>query len=159
MRRFVIPMAVLGAALAAQPALAQSWGNQGYGQGYGYGYGQNREYRVGDAQRIEWRVEQLARSGQLNGREVQNLRWQARNLRDIERRYSYNGYSRGELRDLDMRADRLSQQIRYAARDGRWDRDDRYDRDGRYDRDHWDRDGRGYDRYDRDDRDDDDWRR
>ncbi|HEV2081532.1 MAG TPA: hypothetical protein VGR32_03655 [Brevundimonas sp.] len=135
MKKFLIPALALAAASVAVPAAAQVRVSIGtapaYGQGYGYddGYGYDRNWqpihrRVANLDR---RIDQGLRNGALSRREASSLRAELNALVQLERRYSYNGLSRQEVRDLDYRFDRLSQRVRIERRDrdrdrnrGRW---------------------------------------
>ena len=110
-----LAMAVAASALAvAAPASAQQW--------------QSINQRQAN---LDQRIDVGVRNGSLTRGEASRLRAEFNDLARLEARYrSSNGLSMSERRDLDMRFDRLSAQIRYE----RNDRDDRYDRD-RYDRD------------------------
>jgi hypothetical protein len=106
----LLAMAVAASALAvAAPAAAQSWQSINERQA-----------------RLDARIDAGVRNGSLTRSEAARLRAEFRDLTRLERRYraSY-GLSFAERRDLDMRFDRLSAQIRYERRDN----DDRYDRD------------------------------
>ncbi|MGD9968272.1 MAG: hypothetical protein AB7T59_17260 [Hyphomonadaceae bacterium] len=105
----LLAMAVAASALAvAAPAAAQSWQSINERQA-----------------RLEYRIDMGIRNGSLTRREAARLRDEFYDLVRLERRYraSY-GLSYAERRDLDMRFDRLSEQIRYS----RHDDDYRYDR-------------------------------
>lgn len=111
----LLAMAVAASALAvAAPAAAQSWQSINERQ-----------------ERLDERIDRGVENGSLTRREAARLRAEFDDLARLEARYraSY-GLSAAERRDLDMRFDALSSQIRYERRDN----DDRYDRD-RYDRD------------------------
>ncbi|MGE0663010.1 MAG: hypothetical protein AB7H66_00385 [Hyphomonadaceae bacterium] len=108
MKKF-LAMAVAASALAvAAPAAAQSWQSINERQA-----------------RLDARIDAGVRNGSLTRREAARLRDEFYELVRLERRYraSY-GLSYAERRDLDMRFDRLSAQIRYERRDD----DNRYDR-------------------------------
>mgnify|MGYP003395119754 CR=1 FL=1 len=110
-----LAMAVAASALAvAAPASAQQW--------------QSINQRQAN---LDQRIDVGVRNGSLTRNEAVRLRSEFNDLARLEAHYrSSNGLSMSERRDLDMRFDSLSAQIRYE----RNDRDDRYDRD-RYDRD------------------------
>jgi hypothetical protein len=126
---------IAGSALAvAAPVAAQNYGSQGYGnQGYGnQGYG-NQGYAnaggtVGVANRIaqlDARLQAGIQSGAISRQEAQSLRAQLRQLRQLERQYSYNGLTQQERQDLQQRLRSVRQQLR-TADDGRYDQDSRY---------------------------------
>lgn len=104
--RKILAMAVAASALAvAAPAAAQSW--QGINQ---------RQAN------LDTRIDAGVRSGDLTRSEAMRLRGEFRDLARLEEHYrDSRGLSVSERRDLDMRFDRLSAQIRY-------DRNDRNDR-------------------------------
>ncbi len=105
MKKF-LAMAVAASALAvAAPASAQSW--------------QSINQRQAN---LDARIDAGVRSGDLTRNEAARLRGEFRELARLEARYraSY-GLSNAERRDLDMRFDRLSAQIRF-------ERNDRQDR-------------------------------
>jgi hypothetical protein len=105
MKKF-LAMAVAASALAvAAPASAQTW--------------QSINQRQAT---LDQRIDVGVRNGSLTRAEAVRLRSEFRDLSRLEARYrSSNGLSVSERRDLDMRFDRLSAQIRYE----RNDRDDR----------------------------------
>lgn len=103
----ILAMAVAASALAmAAPAAAQSW--------------QSINERQAN---LDARIDAGVRSGDLTRAEAGRLRAEFNDLARLETRYrSSYGLSDSERRDLDMRFDRLSSQIRY-------ERNDRQDRD------------------------------
>lgn len=105
MKKF-LAMAVAASALAvAAPASAQSW--------------QSINQRQAN---IDSRIDAGVRSGDLTRAEAMRLRGEFNDLARLEARYrSSNGLSMSERRDLDMRFDRLSAQVRF-------ERNDRQDR-------------------------------
>ena len=68
--------------------------------------------------RLDQRIDQGVRSGQLTRREADRLRDEYREIARIENRYRRGGLSNWERNDLDRRFDRLAMQIRYERRDG-----------------------------------------
>lgn len=108
----LLAIAVAAGALAmAAPASAQQW--------------QSINARQAN---LDQRIDMGVRNGSLTRAEAGRLRAEFNDLARLEARYrSSNGLSMSERRDLDMRFDRLSAQIRYE----RNDRQDRYDRDDR----------------------------
>ena len=72
---------------------------------------------------ISFRIEQGARGGGLTGSEVRYLRTELRNIKNLEARYSYNGFNRFERQDLNRRLDVLSARVYGQRHDG----DRRYD--------------------------------
>ncbi|HEX2764719.1 MAG TPA: hypothetical protein VHM92_12865 [Allosphingosinicella sp.] len=144
MKKIIIALAATTAFAGAAPALAQ----------YGSGNYPSRTYQ------LQEQLQEGVRSGAITRAEAMPLRQQLRQLGQLERQYSYGGITGRERSDLQMRINRLRQQIRFAARNGdsRYDRDDRYgdrygdrdgDRDDRYDDRYGDRDDRYGDRDDR----------
>lgn len=118
MNKLLFPMAALGAIAAAAPAAAQ--------------YGYNSDVRAGGAVGISNQITQLdARlqagisAGLINRSEARELRMDLRNLRLLERRYSYNGFTQAERMDLRQRLRSVRQELRMAD-NGRFDRDNRY---------------------------------
>ena len=140
--RKLITLAVLAStgALAA-PAAAQyhdpyRGGDYGrydeygrYDQGYGYGQTRQVEQRL---YRLRERIGRLSQRGAVSRSESYRLQ---RELYNIERRYAdyaRNGLSQRELYDIQVRIERLQQQIREDRRDGRRYDDRRYDDYYRY---------------------------
>jgi hypothetical protein len=149
MRKVLVSIAALGAALSAAPAMAQSWGNPGggYGQpGYGNGYdqrghdqrGYDNDRRQGTSvEQVRFAVERAIRSGRVPGREARALRNAVDDLQRRAYRAQRDGYSWGERRDIDNRAREILQRLQYSngnygGNDNGYGRD--RDRDGRYDR-------------------------
>ena len=109
-------MAALSA-LAAAPALAQSTQAD-----------VNAEAGAGIDNRIaqlETRLQAGIRAGTIDRQETRNLRPQLRELTRLERRYSRDGLSQQERRDLQQRIRSVRQQIRLAD-NGNYDRYERY---------------------------------
>ena len=153
MKRLLLSLAISAAAITG-PAVAQAPDNR-YQDRPG-SYRDDDGGRGNISSRIEQlreRIEEGVRSGAISRREALSLRSSLRSLTELERRYSRNGLTNGELQDLQLRLRSLRQEVRQADDGARgrydgWDRrgggdDDRYDdRDGSRD------DGRGYDRDD-----------
>ena len=164
MRKFVISVAVAGAALvAASPASAQYYPQPqpyGYGAPYGHAYGyQNNWGQVRSLQvrvdRIQRELVRLVRVRAISRDEFRNRNEDAR---DIERRLRRDfrdgrGLNGNEIYGIERRIARLEQRIARDTRDGnRWGYNGYNGQYGQYiDRD---RDGRN-DRYE----DDRGWRR
>lgn len=111
MKKFLAIAVAAGALTIAAPASAQAWQS------------------INERQtNLDRRIDAGVRNGSLTRAEAGRLRAEFNDLARLEARYRYNGLSMAERRDLDMRFDHLSAQIRYE----RHDRQDRYDRDGRY---------------------------
>lgn len=103
-------------ALAAATALSAG---AAAAQPYGYGSGYGREWQPIERrmERIDHRIDQGVRSGQLTSREAYRLRAQFNSLVRLEARYSRNGLSNWERADLNRRFDTLSMNVREARRD------------------------------------------
>jgi hypothetical protein len=123
MNKLLLSMAAVGAIAVAAPAAAQNWSNPNAGGGMGIS---NR------IAQLDARVQAGIQSGDINRTEARTLRMQVRQLRDLERQYSYNGLTQSERQDLQQRLRTLRQDIRIAD-NGRYDRDTRYSWDDRYD--------------------------
>lgn len=126
MNKLLFPMAALGAIAVAAPAAAQ--------------YGYNSDVRAGGSVGISNQIGQLeARlqagisAGLIDRVEARELRMDLRELRLLERRYSYNGLTQAERQDLRQRLRNVRQELRMAD-NGRFDRDNRY---GRWDDPYW----------------------
>ena len=126
MRKVLVSIAALGAALSAAPSMAQSWGNPGggYGQpGYGqYGYGQpgyNNDYRRDDYRRaslspyqIRDLVEQAIREGRVDRREARDLRDDVKDLIRVDRKVQRYGYNWANRREIDQRSQDILRRLR-----------------------------------------------
>src|SRR5688500_6223461 len=107
-------MKTLIMALAAATALSAGAASAQPGYGYGGGRWMPIEQRL---ERLDNRIDQGVRSGQLTRREAYELRAQFNGIVRLEARYSRNGLSNWERADLDRRFDTLSASIRVARRD------------------------------------------
>jgi len=121
MKKLLLSMAAVGALAAAAPAVAQT----GYGS-------YNSDVRAGGAVGITNRIAQLearlnagVSAGVIDRTEARELRMDLRDLRRLERQYSYNGLTQMERQDLQQRLRSLREDIRLAD-NGRYDRDTRY---------------------------------
>jgi hypothetical protein len=126
MNRILLSMAAVGAIAVAAPAAGQT--------GYGYNNA-NAGGAVGMSNRIaqlEARLQAGVQAGVIDRAEARDLRTDLRELRRLERQYSYNGLTQSERQDLQQRLRTLRQEIR-TADNGRYDRDTRYSWDDRYD--------------------------
>lgn len=132
MKKFVISALALTAASVALPAAAQSYHAPyrpapGYSQGYGYSPAQYNNYNGWESMsrrqaRLDQRIDNGIRNGQLSRREATRLRTEFNALLRLEGSYRRtNGLSQWERQDLDRRYDRLAYQIR----------DERHDNDNR----------------------------
>ena len=119
MRKFLISTALVASTLAvAAPAAAQWAPPQPQGYAYGYdNYGQTRRLEV-RVQRLRQEIRQLDRRNILSNREARRLDDEARDLQMRVRRIGYDGISRREAYNVEMRIQRLEQRIRYEATDG-----------------------------------------
>jgi hypothetical protein len=118
MKKLLLSMAAVGAIAVAAPAAAQ--------------YGYNSDVRARGAVGISNQIAQLeARfqagisAGFINRNEARQLRRDLHNLRLLEQRYSYNGFTQAERQDLRQRVRSVRQEIRVAD-NGRYDRDNRF---------------------------------
>jgi hypothetical protein len=116
MNKILLSMAAVGAIAVAAPAAAQSWSNANAGGGMGIS---NR------IAQLDARIAAGISSGEINRTEARDLRMQVRELRRLERQYSYNGLTQTEREDLRARLRDLREDVRIAD-NGRYDRDTRY---------------------------------
>jgi hypothetical protein len=138
MKKFVISALALTAASVALPAAAQSYHApnrgptyhapayqapyrpvQNYGPGYNNGPNYNGWETISRRQaRLDQRIDNGVRNGQLSRREATRLRSEFGALVRLEGSYRRtNGLSQWERQDLDRRYDRLAYQIRLERRD------------------------------------------
>jgi len=116
MKRILISLAALATVAAPLAAHAAPWQSVNQRQA-----------------KLEQRIDQGVRSGQITRPEAARLRGEFRSISRLEVSYRRsNGLSMRERNDLDARFDRLSRQIK-AERHDRDDRDGRHDRDDRRD--------------------------
>jgi len=118
MKKLLLSMAAVGAIAVAAPAAAQ----------YGYGSNVNAGGAVGFSNRIaqlEARLNAGVQAGVIDRTESRELRMDLRDLRRLERQYSYNGLTQAERQDLQQRLRTVRQDLRLAD-GGRFDRDNRY---------------------------------
>ena len=122
MNKILLSMAAVGAIAVAAPAASQTWSNNN----------NNWNANAGGAMGISNRIAQLdARisagisSGEISRSEARDLRMDLRQLRQLERQYSYNGLTQSEREDLRSRLRALREDVRIAD-NGRFDRDTRY---------------------------------
>ncbi|HYD37997.1 MAG TPA: hypothetical protein VEA60_10310 [Allosphingosinicella sp.] len=116
MNKILLSMAAVGALAAAAPAAAQ------------YGYGSNVNSGISISNRIaqlEARLQAGIAAGEINRAEARGLRMELRQIRRLERQYSYNGFTRAERLDLQARLRNFRQDLRLAD-NNRFDRDMRY---------------------------------
>lgn len=118
MNKILLSMAAVGAiAVAAPAALAQT----------GY-YGTNINTSAGISNQIaqlEARLDAGVQARLIDRTEAREIRMDLRELRRLERQYSYSGFTQAERQDLRQRLRSLRQEIRIAD-NGRYDRDNRF---------------------------------
>lgn len=117
MNKLLLSMAAVGALAAAAPAMAQT----------GY-YGTNINTSAGISDRVaqlEARLNAGIQAGVISRTEARELRMDLRDLRRLERQYSYSGFTSAERQDLRSRLRALREDLRLAD-NGRYDRDNRY---------------------------------
>jgi hypothetical protein len=126
MKKFVISALALTAASVALPAAAQSY-HAPYRPAPGYSQTHYQNYNGWETisrrqARLDQRIDNGIRNGQLSRREATRLRSEFNALLRLEGSYRRtNGLSQWERQDLDRRYDRLAYQIR----------DERHDNDNR----------------------------
>lgn len=131
-KKALLSLLAASAVAIATPTLAQSYGHdrghdRGYDRGHDRGYsgeynggwqgGGHGEFRAQQA-RLSERVDRAAWRGSISRREAQNLRWQLDEVQRLSWRYSRDGLSRWERRDLEDRLDRIRYQLREDRHDG-----------------------------------------
>jgi hypothetical protein len=114
MNKVLLSMAAMGAIAVAAPAASQSWSNANGSMGI--------ENRIAQ---LDARIQAGISTGEINRTEARDLRMQVRELRRLERQYSYNGLTQSEREDLRARLRELREDVRIAD-GGRYDRDTRY---------------------------------
>ncbi len=115
MRKLLLSMTAVGALALAAPAAAQ-WTNSDVNSGMGIS---NR------IAQIDARISAGISSGEISRSEARSLRMELRQLRQLERQYSYNGLTQAEREDLRERLRDLREDVRIAD-NGRYDRDSRF---------------------------------
>ncbi|MBN8806704.1 MAG: hypothetical protein J0I47_00480 [Sphingomonas sp.] len=117
MRKALVSIAALGAALVAVPAMAQSYGypdaNYGPQAWHHGGQGGYRPDRV-SVDQVRYAVDRAIRSGRVSGREAWALRRAVDDLQRRDWRAQRDGYSWDERRDIDMRGREILQRLRYS---------------------------------------------
>jgi len=123
MRKVLVSIAALGAALAAGPSLAQSYGYPGGGNGQP-GYGDNR-FAVPSPWQVRDMVERAIQRGDVSRGEARGLRDDVRELFRLQQRTRYGNDWRAQ-RELQHRTMEVLRTLRESRRDGngRWDRRD-----------------------------------
>ena len=157
MRKFLLPLAAAGTALAiATPAAAQHYPQpQPYGyNGYGYnGYGQNNYGQVRALQAridaVQYQIRQLDRRNVIRDDSADRLKSESRQIENrLHRAARYGGLNPYEANDIANRIGRLEQRVQYATSY----RYGRYGNNGGYGYNSYN--GYGYSDRDRDGRDD-----
>jgi Spy/CpxP family protein refolding chaperone len=131
MRKILISALLIGAtAITAAPASAQygrgdrdrgAYGDRG-DRGDRGAYGNRSDDGIDQQIRqIEQRIRQAAQNRTIDRREADRLLRQADQIDRLEDRYSRNGLTGFELRDLRQRVQTLRQQLRFERQDGRDD--------------------------------------
>lgn len=119
MRKVLVSIAALGAALAASPSMAQSYPGGGYPDaGYGqpgFEHGGRGGYRSNpvSVDQLRFAVDRAIRSGRVSGGEARALRRAVDDLQRRDYRAQRDGYSWGERRDIDQRAREILQRLQY----------------------------------------------
>jgi hypothetical protein len=116
MNKILLSMAAIGAIAVAAPAASQTWSNANAGGAMGIS---NR------IAQLDARISAGISTGEISRSEGRSLRMQVRQLRQLERQYSYNGLTQSERDDLRSRLRELREDVRIAD-SGRYDRDTRY---------------------------------
>jgi hypothetical protein len=114
MNKILLSMAAVGAIAVAAPAASQTWSNSNAGMGISNRIAQ-----------LDARISAGISSGEISRGEARQLRMELRELRRLERQYSYNGFTQSEREDLRARLRDLREDVRLAD-NGRYDRDSRY---------------------------------
>jgi hypothetical protein len=114
MKKLFFALTAASALAVGAPAAAQ--------YGYNTNANANIDARIGQ---LEARLDAGLRDRTIDWREARDLRRQLSDLRQLDRRYSYNGYTQQERADMQQRLRYARQSIR-TADNGRYDRDTRY---------------------------------
>ena len=109
MRTLILSVAAASAAIGSVPAPAQTWRLQPRVQ---------TEIRA-DINQLQNQVQQAAQRRTISQREAVALRRQSVDLRRLLNQYNRNGLSRQEVTDLELRINRVRQNLRLERRD--WD--------------------------------------
>lgn len=142
MKKVILSAVAVLTVAAALPAAAQAYYGGTYDQ-YGRPQHDPRAYHqqawtpIGVRfERLDNRIERGLERGLLTRREAGSLRYEFRQLVQLERHYGRGGLSYNERADLERRLDRLSQRIRWERRDGDQRGDRRFEQDERRYRPH-----------------------
>lgn len=106
MRKILISLAIASATMVASPAVAQ--------RGYGHQAGNQIQREINQ---LENRIDRSFQNRQISRREATSLRRDANGLQRDYYRFARNGLDRGEIRNLQVRLDRLQNRLRYERRD------------------------------------------
>ena len=112
MRKLLISATLIGAASVAVPASAQPY-RGGYDQNY-----RNDDRIDHQIRQIEDRIRRAAEQRRISRGEAERLLRQARQIDQLEDRYSRNGLTQWEVQDLRNRVQDLRQQLRFERQDG-----------------------------------------
>jgi hypothetical protein len=118
MNKILLSMAAVGAIAVAAPAASQTNWNNNVNAGGGMGISNQID-------NVDARISAGIQSGEISRTEARNLRMELRQLRQLERQYSYNGLTQAERQDLRSRLRDLREDVRMAD-NGRYDRDNRF---------------------------------
>jgi hypothetical protein len=122
MRKFVLPLAVVGAGLvAASPAAAQFYpapqaAPYAYGNGYNNNWGQFRslQARIDNVQR---QINRLDRRDVIRGRSADRLMDEANKIERRLHERARGGLNQREAYDIEMRIGHLEQRLQFAMND------------------------------------------
>jgi hypothetical protein len=118
MNKLLLSVAAVGAIAVAAPAAAQTNWNNNVNAGGGIGISNQID-------NVDARITAGIQAGEISRTEARNLRMELRQLRQLERQYSYNGLTQAERQDLRSRLRDLREDVRMAD-NGRYDRDNRF---------------------------------
>jgi hypothetical protein len=106
MRKVLISLAIASATVVASPAVAQ--------RAYGHQGGSQIQREINQ---VENRIDRSFHNGRISRREAASLRRDANGLQRDYFRFARNGLDRGEIRNLQVRLDRLQNRLRNERRD------------------------------------------
>ena len=109
MRKLILTLAAASAAFGAMPAAAQAWRVQPRVQ---------VQIRS-DINQLQTQIQRAAQRRTISQREAVSLRRQSVDLRQLLAQYNRNGLSRPEVTALELRINRVRQNLRLERRD--WD--------------------------------------
>jgi len=140
MKKAILALGLIAGTLGATSAVAQD--RYGYGNGYGYGNrdgyqqqydrGYDRDYRGyergsrnvchgGRGDRLDQRIDNQARRGNIDWRTARRLHAMVDRTEDLQRRYCSYGMSDDGAREIDRRFDQIERRLRWDNNDG-WQR-------------------------------------